>query len=69
MGLIIRILVVFAGFIASWFVARDALNFEIVQMVVVVILFTIAVAIGAFWPILKNFFKKTVKKRKHLSKK
>lgn len=54
---IIRLLLVMAGSIASWFVARDALNFAIVQMVIAVILFTIVIFIAAFWSSLKNWFK------------
>ena len=57
LGWIYRILIVLAGLLTSWFVARDALNFEVIQMLVAVILFTIVVAIIAFWPILKDWFK------------
>lgn len=54
---LVRFLFVVAGFIASIFVTRDALNFGIVQMVVVVILFTTIFVIVAFWPELKKWFK------------
>ena len=55
---IIRALFVVSGSISSWFVAKDALNFEIVQMVISVLLFTIAIAILAFWPTIKSWFKR-----------
>lgn len=54
---IIRFLFVIAGFIASVFVARDALNFGIIQMIIVVILSTVIVIIIAFWPEIKKWFK------------
>lgn len=57
-GWLIRILFVLASFITSFFVAKDALNYNFVQMVIVVILFTLMVAIIAFWPLLKSWFKK-----------
>lgn len=63
LGLFIRVLMVIAGFITSLIVARDALNFPIIQMVVVVFLFTFLVIGIAFWPQLKNAYKNLVKKR------
>ena len=54
----VRILLVISGSIGSWFVARDALNFAIVQMVIAVLLFTIMVLIAAFWPNIKKWFKR-----------
>jgi len=62
LGWIIRILLVIAGFITSLFVSRDALNFDVIQMVVGVLLFTFLVIIIAFWPVLKAWFKRIVKK-------
>lgn len=61
-GWIVRLLLVLAGFITSLFVARDALNFNAIQMVVAVLLFTATVAIIAFWPFLKNLFNYLSKK-------
>lgn len=55
---IVRGLLVISGSIASWFVASDALNFAVVQMVIAVLLFTALVAIAAFWPSLKSWFKR-----------
>jgi hypothetical protein len=50
MSLIARILLLLAAPIAALFVARDALNFGVVQMIVATILFTAMVAAAAFWP-------------------
>jgi hypothetical protein len=49
---------VVSGFIASLFIARDELHYDVVQMVVAVILFTLIVFICAFWPKIKNWLKK-----------
>ncbi|MFT4058054.1 MAG: hypothetical protein QM652_00740 [Legionella sp.] len=55
---IIRALLVISGSITSWFVAQDALNFAIVQMVIAVLLFTLVIFIIAFWPLVKKLFKR-----------
>ena len=47
----------FCRIIAGWFVARDAVNFNIIQMVVAVFLITAIVAIAAFWETLSDWFK------------
>jgi len=49
-GWIVRILLAAGGVVASWFVARDAPNFGVIQMVFALILLTFAVAVIAFWP-------------------
>ena len=46
-----------AAIIAGWFVARDAVNFNIIQMVVALFLITAIVAIAAFWETLSDWFK------------
>ena len=38
------------GIVAGWFVAKDASNFGVVQMMMALILLTLVVAVGAFWP-------------------
>jgi hypothetical protein len=43
----IRLIMVVAGMIAAWFVARDAPNFSIVQTVVAILLITALVALMA----------------------
>ncbi|MBX3709629.1 MAG: hypothetical protein KIT56_11445 [Gammaproteobacteria bacterium] len=56
-GWIARFLLVLAGFFTSLFVVRDTLNFEIIKMVIAVFLFTLIVAIAAFWPMLVSWFR------------
>lgn len=55
LNILVRLLLVIAAFITSIFVARDALNFEIIQMVVGILLFTLIIFFIAFWPMIKNF--------------
>ncbi len=64
LGWIIRILLVVSGAITSGFVARDALNFNIIQMVVAVFLITFLVIIVAFWHELSDIFKHFITKYK-----
>ena len=49
MSAIFRILFVVAGAITALFVARDALNFTIIQTFVAVLLVTAIVGAGSFW--------------------
>lgn len=53
----IRILLVIAGFIASIFIGREELHFDVVQMVVGVLLFTLLVFVLAFWGDLRRWFR------------
>jgi hypothetical protein len=46
---IFRILFIIAGAITALFVARDALNFTIIQTFVAVLLVTVLVGAGSFW--------------------
>ena len=54
LNLIIRPIMILAAFIASYFVARNAVNFTIVQMVVALLLITGFVAVAAFWEFLAD---------------
>jgi ABC-type uncharacterized transport system permease subunit len=54
LNLIIRPIMILAAFIASYFVARNAVNFTIVQMVVALLLITGLVAVAAFWEFLAD---------------
>jgi ABC-type phosphate transport system auxiliary subunit len=45
-----RLLLFIAGPIAAWFVARDAANFGVVQMIVAMLLIVAFVGLAAFWP-------------------
>jgi uncharacterized membrane protein YoaK (UPF0700 family) len=47
---IIRVLLIVAGCVASWLVAKDAPQFETVQMAVGLLLIVLVVALLAFWP-------------------
>jgi hypothetical protein len=46
---LIRPLLFLAAIIAGWFVAEDAANFGVVQMVVAVFLIAALVGLAAFW--------------------
>jgi hypothetical protein len=46
---LIRPLLLLAAVIAGWFVAEDAANFGLVQMVVAILLITALVILAAFW--------------------
>ena len=54
---ILRPIMVIAAVIAGWFVARDAVNFSIVQMVVGLLLITALVAVAACWEMIADWFK------------
>lgn len=50
MGLILRVLMFAAAPIAGLFVARDSLNFGIVQTMIVIILIVAGLIVVAIWP-------------------
>jgi hypothetical protein len=47
---IVRILMVVAGVVTSWFVTKDAPIFGVAQVMVALLLLTFIVAVLAFWP-------------------
>jgi hypothetical protein len=47
---IVRGLLAGGGVVTGWFVAEDAPNFGVVQMMMALILLTFVVAVLAFWP-------------------
>ena len=49
MSVILRVLFVIAGLITAWFVARDALHFELVQTWVAILLVAVLVGVGSIW--------------------
>ena len=49
-GWVVRLLMIAAGAVTGWFVAKDAVNFGAVQMMVALLLLTLIVAVLAFWP-------------------
>lgn len=64
MGLVVRVLLIAGGLVASWFVARDALNFPIMSFVAALFLFVFLVALLAFWPSIVQLFGRRSGKRK-----
>lgn len=57
LNLLVRLLLFIATAIASWFVARDALNFVAYQLAVALLLFLAVVAVVAFWPWFKELLR------------
>jgi hypothetical protein len=49
-GWVARGLQIVAGFVASWFVAKDAPQFGLMQVAVALILFVFVLWVLAFWP-------------------
>jgi hypothetical protein len=49
-GWIVRAFLIAVGFVASWFVAKDAPQFGLMQMAVALALVALIVAVLAFWP-------------------
>lgn len=49
-GWAVRGLLVVSGTITGWFVSKDALNFDIIQMAVALVLIALIVFVLAFWP-------------------
>jgi uncharacterized membrane protein YoaK (UPF0700 family) len=47
---IFRGFLIVVGFVASWFVAKDAPQFGVMKMAVALILLVLVVAVLAFWP-------------------
>ena len=47
---IVRILMLAAGFVTSWFLARDTPIFGVAQVMMTLILIAFIVAVVAFWP-------------------
>jgi hypothetical protein len=47
---IVRLLMIAAGFMTSWFVAKDAPIFGAAQVMMTLVLIALIVAIMAFWP-------------------
>jgi type II secretory pathway component PulJ len=46
----VRLLLIAAGTVTSWFVAKDAPGFGVIQMMVATLLLALVVAVIAFWP-------------------
>ncbi len=50
MSLLVRLLLFLAAPITALFVSRDALNFDVIQTMVAVVLAALIVFVFAFWP-------------------
>ena len=57
MNWILRPIMVIAAVIAGWVVARDAVNFSVIEMVVGLLLITTLVAIAACWEMIADRLK------------
>jgi hypothetical protein len=55
-NLLLRPVMFLAAAIAGWFVAEDAVKFDVIQMVVALFLITVIVAVAAFWETLSDWF-------------
>ena len=47
---IVRLLMIVAGFVTSWFIAKDAPIFGVAQAMMTLVLIALIVAVVAFWP-------------------
>lgn len=54
---LVRVLLIVAGAITGMFVARDATNFGVLQMFVMVALITMTIGALAFWPTVLSWFR------------
>jgi hypothetical protein len=54
---LLRPLLLLAAVIAGWFVAEDAANFGIIQMVIAVLLIAALVAFAAFWEAMLDWWR------------
>ena len=50
LGWVARGLLIVAGSVTSWFMAKDAPQFGLMQMAVAIMLFVLVVFVVAFWP-------------------
>ena len=58
-GWLVRVLMIIAGVITGWFVARDATNFGVLQMFVMLALITIFIGVLALWPTVLSWLRKS----------
>ncbi|HVX37408.1 MAG TPA: hypothetical protein VHC71_14430 [Hyphomicrobium sp.] len=63
LNILIRPIMFLSAAIAAFFVARDAPNFTVIQMVVGLFLIVAFIAIGAFWETLTDRFDRKGKSR------
>lgn len=54
MSLLVRVLLALAAPITAMFIARDSLNFGIIQTLVATVIAAIVVIVFAFWPYIRK---------------
>ena len=54
---VVRIVMLLAGMVTSWFVAREADNFSVIQGVVAMLLIAFFVLAAAYWPSIMQSFR------------
>jgi len=57
LGWLVRVLLIVASAVIGWFVARDATNFGVLQMFVMLALITVFMGALAFWPTILSWFR------------
>ena len=60
MGWVVRVLLIAGDLVASWIVARNAVNFPIISLAAALFLFACLVALLAFWPTVVRLFRKLI---------
>lgn len=60
MGWVVRVLLIAGDLVASWFVARNAINFPIMSLAAALFLFACLVALLAFWPTIVQLFRNLI---------
>ena len=60
MGWVVRLLLIAGDLIASWIVARNAVNFPIMSLAAALFLFACLVALLVFWPTIVKLFRKLI---------
>jgi uncharacterized membrane-anchored protein len=63
-NILLRPIMFFAAVISGWFVANDAVNLGVIQMVVALFLITVVVAVAAFWETISDWLGSRAKSSK-----
>ena len=59
LGFFARLLLIPAGVVAAWFVAKDSPHFSVAQLVVMLVFVAIAVGAATFWSTLRESRRRT----------
>ncbi|WP_020186176.1 hypothetical protein [Methylopila sp. 73B] len=57
LGWFVRLSLALASWVTALFVARDAVNFGIVNVFVAILLLALGIGFLAFWPMIREIFK------------